>query len=342
MATVYESIKIPVSSDLKQYAQDRSEYIEGIYKAKQEAEQNALRQAYEKNLAEINRAGQGIDQKYQHAKNQATAASEQNKRNFQEYAAATGINNGAAGQAELARSITLQNNLNDLNRQKADYLAELELRRANADIDYNYAIAQAQAQGDADKAQALYDEKVRYDQQKANYEQQEFQNALNRYQLEQERQKYIDQLAMQYNKNAGTTSWGGTGGSVSYGGSGNTGSTGSSVGYNNGKLTSSQVMQLQAALGVEQDGFYGPATSKAAGGVSADALWASLDGDKPGAGAPDTFFNEYAAKMDYKLKNGYLDAAQQDLNAVWADLTIPQRYKLLSIFKEYGYGVADT
>ena len=56
---------------------------------------------------------------------------------------------------------------------------------------------------------------------------------------------------------------------------------GSDNGYNNGTLTSSQVKQLQTALGVDADGFYGPATQAAAGGLSAEdayALYIGMDG----------------------------------------------------------------
>ena len=47
------------------------------------------------------------------------------------------------------------------------------------------------------------------------------------------------------------------------------GKTSSGVSYNNGTLTNSQVKDLQAVLGVSSDGYYGPESQKAAGGLSA-------------------------------------------------------------------------
>ena len=43
--------------------------------------------------------------------------------------------------------------------------------------------------------------------------------------------------------------------------------------YNNGSLTSSQIKELQQALGVDADGKYGPASQKAAGGLSAEEAY---------------------------------------------------------------------
>lgn len=46
--------------------------------------------------------------------------------------------------------------------------------------------------------------------------------------------------------------------------------------YNNGKLTSAQVKELQNALGVSADGLYGEKSKAAAGGLSADAAYAKF------------------------------------------------------------------
>lgn len=52
------------------------------------------------------------------------------------------------------------------------------------------------------------------------------------------------------------------------------GTTKSGTSYNNGSLTNSQVKELQAALGVATDGYYGPDSKKAAGGLSAAEAYA--------------------------------------------------------------------
>lgn len=66
-------------------------------------------------------------------------------------------------------------------------------------------------------------------------------------------------------------------------GSGRVTSGGSGTGYNNGGLTTSQIIQMQEALGVTADGKWGPATQAAAGGLSADAAWEIMNqGSDPG------------------------------------------------------------
>lgn len=56
------------------------------------------------------------------------------------------------------------------------------------------------------------------------------------------------------------------------------GTTSSGVSYNNGSLTNSQVKALQAALGVNADGHYGPNSKKAAGGLSAEEAYKKFVG----------------------------------------------------------------
>ena len=67
-------------------------------------------------------------------------------------------------------------------------------------------------------------------------------------------------------------------------GSGRVTSGGSGTGYNNGGLTTSQIIQMQEALGVTADGKWGPATQAAAGGLSADEAWAIMSGGSTGTG----------------------------------------------------------
>lgn len=66
-------------------------------------------------------------------------------------------------------------------------------------------------------------------------------------------------------------------------GSGRVTSGGGGTGYNNGGLTTSQIIQMQEDLGVTADGKWGPATQAAAGGLSADAAWEIMNqGSDPG------------------------------------------------------------
>ena len=162
---------------------DYSSYLEDMYAAKKRSALAQLDNAYQKNVNAINRAGEGIGTQYQNARNQAAGASELAARNFNEYAAASGLNSGAGGQAELARNVALQNNLNDISTQESSTLADLELQRANAETEYNNAIAQAEATGDYELAAALYQEKVRVEEALINQQIQQFQMDLQKYQL---------------------------------------------------------------------------------------------------------------------------------------------------------------
>ena len=154
--TVPQQPEVPVMQ-----VNDYSSWLKEMNAAKQQAALAELDAAYQKNVASVDRAEKGLARDYQTARNQTVGASEQAKRNFAQYAAASGLNSGTGGQAELARSVTLQNNLNAINQQEADTLADSALKRAQLEIDYNNAIAKARAEGDYELANALYQEKVR-------------------------------------------------------------------------------------------------------------------------------------------------------------------------------------
>ena len=163
--------------------EDLSEYLEELYAAQRRQTLANLNNAYQQNVNAINRAGEGVDARYQNARNQAAGASELAARNFAEYAAASGLNSGAGGQAELARNVTLQNNLNDINTAEAEVYADLELQLSNAETEYNNAIAQAEASNDFALAESLYQEKVRVQQELVNQQMQQYEMDLQNRQL---------------------------------------------------------------------------------------------------------------------------------------------------------------
>ena len=92
--------------------------------------------------------------------------------------------------------------------------------------------------------------------------------------------EYIQALEDAYRREAAERT------SVSSGGGGRGGSGGS--GYNNGGLTTTQIQQMQTALGVTPDGMWGPETQAAAGGLSADQAWAIMSGGETGNGGGET------------------------------------------------------
>lgn len=148
--------------------EDYSSYLQQLNQAKRKKNKAALQAAYEKNIAALEAEGQGLEGTYRKAKNAAAGTAEQKQRNFAQYAAAQGLNNGAAGQAQLARSIALQNDLNGLEEGKADKQWQLAARRTDAQREYDSALAAAEAQAEAELAEDLYKEQVR--RQQAQYQ----------------------------------------------------------------------------------------------------------------------------------------------------------------------------
>ena len=187
---------------------DLSGYLNDMYSAYNEAQQSALKSAYEQNLADLQAAAEKIPQTYQTARNEAASQNDIARLAFHEYANARGLNTGTSGQAALANSAVLQRNLTDISTQESDALAENALQQNQLAIQYRNAAVQAQAEGNYQLAQALYNEYVRQDnasmqtaqlaQEQANWEAQ-FNTGINQWQQEFDsaQQQYQDSLAAQ-------------------------------------------------------------------------------------------------------------------------------------------------
>lgn len=145
----------------KQPALNQGAMIESLYRAQQDAALAELKSAYDKNVLAIDEAKQKIPALYQQGRNRAASDAAVNARNFNQYAAASGLNTGAAGQAQLAMNNQLQSGLSELHTAEANAIAELEAQRTSITTQYQNAVAQAIAEGNAAKAQALYEEAVR-------------------------------------------------------------------------------------------------------------------------------------------------------------------------------------
>lgn len=162
------------TSDLvgdQQYTDNTDYAMQYIYAKQQNEAQLAanlanLRGAYDQSMLEYENTRKGINPTYQAQRNATAANSDVNWGAFNEAAAANGLNTGAAGQAALSRSVTLQNNLNDLNKSEAEELSKIDLEVAKLTAEYNSAIAKAKASGDADLAAALYQQFNNYIEQK--------------------------------------------------------------------------------------------------------------------------------------------------------------------------------
>lgn len=145
-------------------ATNQSGAINNYYSAAQRAQLAALKNAYDQNILSTDAAAAKIPGIYQAAQNSAAAQSAVSQRNFNEYAAASGLNSGAGGQAQLAQNTALQSSLNSLETEKANALRDVETQRLSIQTEYQNAIAEAIANNELQKAQALYEEAVRVDE----------------------------------------------------------------------------------------------------------------------------------------------------------------------------------
>lgn len=152
----------------------QSALIEELYKAQQQAALAELEAAYEQNMLDLDAAAQKIPAIYQDSRNRAARDAAVAGRNFNEYAAASGLSSGAGAQTRLAMDNQLISGLSEISAQEATAMAELENQRAKTKVAYQNAVASAIAEGDLAKAEALYKEAVRMDEM---YLQQAYQNA---------------------------------------------------------------------------------------------------------------------------------------------------------------------
>ena len=136
----------------------QTEAVDRLYDASRDLKLAELKTAFDKNAAALEAEGEAIPGLYQAGRNDVSARSELAGKNFNEYAAASGLNNGAAGQEALARSNQLQKDLGELDAGEAEAQRDLLARRTALNTKYADDIAAAVAQGEADRAQALLEE----------------------------------------------------------------------------------------------------------------------------------------------------------------------------------------
>ena len=145
-------------------AADLSDYLKDLYAQNVAAQLAALKSTYEQNAADLKANAEKIPETYQAARNETAAQNELERRAFQEYGTASGLNTGTSGQAVLANSSVLQRNLSEISGLEADALSENALEQQRLAIAYRNAIDQAEASGNSALAEALYQEYVRQDQ----------------------------------------------------------------------------------------------------------------------------------------------------------------------------------
>lgn len=164
-APIAEAYQLPDAPEINlPDATDQSAYIRSMYQASRDAEEARLRSAYEQNMADFDYQQGQLAGAYNAAADEAAAQSEINRMNFNNSAAGTGLNTGAAGQAALSQSNAQARNIANVRTAQANAQAQIQLERKKRTAAYQSAINEALANNDRDRAQALYSEAIRQDQ----------------------------------------------------------------------------------------------------------------------------------------------------------------------------------
>lgn len=140
------------------YSTARTDAINQIYDAQRKAREEELKAAYDKSMSDYQAARDKIAPEYQKQANDLSVQYERNRQNFNNQAAATGINSGTASQAALARGGEYQRDFGNLRTAEANATAEADRQMANLTAEYQANIRAALADNDYKKAQALLDE----------------------------------------------------------------------------------------------------------------------------------------------------------------------------------------
>lgn len=149
-------------------ATSQADYINSLYDANRQAQEANLRAAYEANLGTLDYTASKIPGTYNAAADQAAAQAAINRQNFNEYAAANGLNTGAGAQARLSQGNAAAANIASVRRAQAEAEQELNFQRSQMETQYRNAISEALAQNDLQRAQALYEEAKRVDESLVN------------------------------------------------------------------------------------------------------------------------------------------------------------------------------
>lgn len=144
-------------------AKDQSENINKIYDAQQKAKTDALKAAYDQNMADYDAQAAKIPQTYNDARRQVSTQADISRANLNEQMASSGINVGAGSQLALSQQNSRNAAMGKVSTAEADALSDLEAQRQKVKAAYQNAVAQAISENDAERAKALYTEAQRVD-----------------------------------------------------------------------------------------------------------------------------------------------------------------------------------
>lgn len=155
--------KIVGNSTVLPEAKDQSENINKIYDAQQKVKTDALKAAYDQNMADYDAQAAKIPQTYNEARRQVSTQADISRANLNEQMAGSGINTGAGSQLALSQQNSRNAAMGKVSSAEADALSALEAQRAKVKTAYQNAVAQAISENDAARAKALYTEAQRVD-----------------------------------------------------------------------------------------------------------------------------------------------------------------------------------
>lgn len=155
--------KIVGNSTVLPEAKDQSESINKIYDAQQKAKTDALKAAYDQNMADYDAQAAKIPQTYNETRRQVSTQADVSRANLNEQLAGSGINVGAGSQLALSQQNSRNAAVGKVSTAEADALSDLEAQRQKVKTAYQNAVAQAISENDAARAKALYTEAQRVD-----------------------------------------------------------------------------------------------------------------------------------------------------------------------------------
>lgn len=320
--------------------------------ATQQRIQAAVKQAVNNYQAQIEQTNKDTDE----LARQAYVAKMLGQKNLDQQLSAAGYAGGMADSQRIQTETNYENNLQDIENQRLEVVAELER-----------AIRDAQLTGDLQAAQELqaYLQSMQSSWMSYVQNQQALQNSnyWNQQQMQMNRQQVSAQQASQaYDRAMELLSMGimpgddvlgqagisqqeaaairstvlGQGGVQGAASGGTTAARSSATsglrGYDNGSLTAEQVRQMQAYYGAAADGMWGMDSSSAAGGLSADEAWAAMRGEDTPSGGSGFSAMAYSSY----LSRGDLEGADAYLVRYWTAMTPAEQATVNDLIRAYG------
>lgn len=271
---------------------DLSEWLKKQYESALEGELAGLKDAYEKNNAGLEDEEARLSGIYDPQRNRIAAQNALAKRVWDERAVANGLSSGASGQAELARSSTMQRDLASIGEEEANARADVSLRKKNLTIEYTNAITQARANGQYELAKALYNELVRVQGLEREDQIRESENALRQAQAKMEYDLALKQMEADSAASSQTTAKPSLTASQAY------------TAYKNGIRTNEVMAAMQYYYGI------GGSSSGGSGGTSGASGGTYSGGTSGKTGTTTTTPGKTTTTGKVSYDNGGLTSAQ--------------------------------